>query len=68
MMELLGSAWLGSLAFAATFGLLVIFLWMIPDEQLGYDKSKPPAYRNVRYWAVGIALAQMGIYLFLGTT
>lgn len=57
---------IGRLAFAGVFALLVIWLIVVPRHRIGQAEQRPPCWRNVRVWAIGIAAVQMAVYLFWG--
>ncbi len=56
----------GRLAFAAVFFALAIWLVVMPKQLLGEDGATgpKPIWKQVRTWAVFIAVVQLFIYLF----
>ncbi|MHB8900828.1 MAG: hypothetical protein ACYC6Y_18925 [Thermoguttaceae bacterium] len=57
---------IGRLAFAGVFALLIFWLILIPGRRIGHAQQTPPWWRNVRFWAIGVAAVQMAVYLFWG--
>jgi hypothetical protein len=60
------AAWGGKAAFIGVFASLVLLLLLIPASVLGEAERRVPAWRNVRWWAILIAVAQIVIYAWLG--
>lgn len=60
------SPWAGKAAFMGTFALLILVLICMPVHLGGEAKSKPGWWRNVRVWAILIALVQIIVYAWWG--
>lgn len=60
-----GSPEVGRWVFAGVFALLTLWLLFLPGRLIGQPHGPPPWYRNVRVWALFVAVAQMLVYLFL---
>jgi hypothetical protein len=56
----------GKLAFVAVMLVLAIWLLLIPRSLIGQEERVPPPWRNVRWWAVGVAVAQLLVYAVWG--
>lgn len=61
-----GADWLGKAAFIGVFVALVVLLASLPARMLGETECRPPMWRNVRAWAILIAVAQILVYSFWG--
>jgi hypothetical protein len=61
-----GAGWMGKAAFIGAFVALIILLASLPAKMLGETERRPPFWRNVRVWAILVALAQILIYSFWG--
>ena len=59
------STW-GKWVFVAAMALLVLWLVVMPRRLIGQEHQVPPWWRNVRVWAIVVALVQMGVYLYFG--
>ena len=55
----------GRWVFALVFALLAIWIFLIPAERIG-QTGPVPLWRNVRFWAVLVALTQVVIYFWWG--
>ena len=55
---------LGRLAFAGVFGVLVVWLLVIPSSRLTEEDESTIWWKRSRTWAVIVATSQMLIYLF----
>lgn len=53
----------GKLAFAGVFGVLLIWLLVIPSSRLTEDDESTVWWKRSRTWAVAVAASQMLIYL-----
>ena len=62
---LAGEFW-GKIAFAGIFLVLAASLALLPGRFIGQEGGRPRPWRNVRYWAIGIALVQLLVYAILG--
>jgi hypothetical protein len=56
----------GRIAFAGIFLVLAVCLALLPGRFIGQEGGRPPLWKNVRYWAIGIALVQLLVYAVLG--
>ncbi len=61
-----GSPTVGTAAFVAVFAALTLWLLLIPGRLIGQADGRPPWHRNVRVWAVLVAVTQMLVYVLLG--
>lgn len=61
-----GADWMGKAAFIGAFVALIILLASLPAKMLGETDRPPPLWRNVRAWAILVAVAQIFIYAFWG--
>lgn len=61
-----GADWMGKAAFIGAFVALIILLASLPAKMLGETERRPPLWRNVRAWAILIAVAQILVYAFWG--
>jgi hypothetical protein len=59
-------AWAGKAAFIGAFLLLVLVLVRLPPHLAGETKPRAPWWRNVRVWAILIAVTQIVIYACWG--
>ena len=50
------------LIYAAVLALVLL----LPPSFLGEDQEPRPWWRNVRFWAAFVAIAQMGVYAIWG--
>jgi hypothetical protein len=55
---------LGRLAFAGVFGVLIVWLLVIPSSRLMVEDDSSVWWKRSRTWAVIVATSQMLIYLF----
>ena len=53
----------GRLAFAGVFGVLVVWLLVIPSSRLMEEDESTVWWKRARTWAVIVATTQMLIYL-----
>ncbi len=63
---LAAGTFLGKAAFAGLYLILAGGLALVPRRWLGQEGAAPPPWRNVRYWAIAIALVQFLVYAVLG--
>ncbi len=56
----------GRVAFVGIYLVLAICLALLPGQFIGQEGGRPRPWRNIRYWAIGIALAQLLVYAVLG--
>ncbi len=61
-----GADWIGKAAFIGVFVALIVLLASLPAKMLGETERRPPLWRNVRAWAILVAVAQILIYSFWG--
>jgi hypothetical protein len=59
-------AWAGKAAFIGAFLALVVVLVLLPPRLAGESAGRPPWWRNVRFWAILIALTQIALYAWWG--
>ncbi len=52
----------GKWVFVGALGLVLLWLIVMPRSLIGQTKSRPPWWRNVRFWAIVICLVQIWIY------
>lgn len=71
-----GSVQVGSWVIAGLFGLLILWLLLVPKRLLGTPEAEaagePPAARHswlssARFWAVVVAFIQLLVYLFFSS-
>jgi hypothetical protein len=70
-----GSVQVGSWVIASLFGLLILWLLLVPKQLLGSPDSDaagglPPSLSwltNARFWAVVVAFIQLLVYLFFSS-
>lgn len=53
-------------AFVGVFALLLVWLLFLPANLLGPDEARKPWWRNVRFWAVMVTIAQICVYSYWG--
>jgi hypothetical protein len=61
-----GPAWAGKAAFIGVFVLLILVLIKLPPRLAGETGRRPPWWRNVRVWAIIIAVTQIILYAWWG--
>jgi len=59
-----GGLW-GKITFAGLFLVLAAGLAFLPGRWIGME-GRPRPWRNVRYWAIAIALVQLLVYAIFG--
>ncbi len=62
----MGNVFWGKVAIVSVFALVTVWLIVMPDRFIGQDKVKPPFWKNTRYWAIFVALAEICIYIRFG--
>lgn len=65
-MQPVGGPLLGKAAFVAVFALLLVWLLVLPMRFIDQEGIRRPWWRNVRFWAVLVTLAQIGVYCYWG--
>ena len=60
-----GDIW-GRIAFAGLFLILAVSLALIPGRFIGQEGRRPRPWRDVRCWAIAIAIVQLLVYAILG--
>lgn len=61
-----GAGWMGKAAFIGVFVALIVLLASLPARMLGETECRPALWRNVRAWAILVAVAQIFIYTLWG--
>ncbi len=61
-----GAGWMGKAAFIGVFVALIVLLASLPARMLGETECRPAPWRNVRAWAILVAVAQILIYTLWG--
>ena len=59
-----GEIW-GKITFSGLFLVLAACLAFLPGRWIGME-GRPRPWRNVRYWAIAIALVQLLVYAIFG--
>ena len=57
---------LGQIAFMAVFAVVFLWILFLPRNLISEEERNAPWWRNVRYWAMFVAAAQIGVYFYLG--
>ena len=57
---------LGKIAFIAVFAAVFLWILFLPKNLLAEEEARAPWWRNVRFWAMFVAAAQIGVYVYLG--
>jgi len=60
-----GDIW-GRVCFAGVFLVLAVGLALVPAKFIGQEGGRPRPWKDVRCWAIAIALAQLLVYAILG--
>jgi hypothetical protein len=60
-----GSFW-GKAAFVGVFAALLVWLLLLPAQLIDEERVRRPWWRNVRFWAILVTIAQIGVYVFWG--
>lgn len=66
LFALFAAASIGKWAFVAAFGLLLVWLLLMPRRLIGQADRCPPWWRNVRVWAVVVCTLQIWVYAWFG--
>jgi len=53
-------------AFVGVFALLLVWLLFLPTRLIDKEGLSRPWWRNVRFWAVVVTIAQICVYLYWG--
>ncbi len=62
-----GAASLGAkAAFVGVFALLLLWLLFLPARLVDEEAVRQPWWRNTRFWAVLVTLAQIWVYAYWG--
>jgi hypothetical protein len=56
----------GRIAFAGIYLVVAASLALLPARFIGQEGARPPLWKNVRCWAIAIALVQLVVYAVLG--
>lgn len=56
----------GKAAFIGVFVALLVWLLFLPTRLIDEQGVRRPWWRNVRFWAVVVTLAQIGVYFYWG--
>ena len=62
----LAAASVGKWVFVGALLLLLIWLIAMPRRLIGQAEQVPPWWRNVRFWAIVVAVVQISIYAWFG--
>jgi hypothetical protein len=62
----MAAPWMDKAAFMGAFALLILVLICLPAHLAGKAEGRPRWWRNVRMWAILIALIQMLVYAWWG--
>ncbi len=57
---------LGKAAFVGVFVLLLFWLLFLPAGLIDDEGARKPWWRNVRFWAIAVTMAQIGVYTYWG--
>ena len=57
---------LGKAAFVGVFVALLIWLLLLPARLIDQEGIRRPWWRNVRFWAVVVTIAQICVYAYWG--
>jgi hypothetical protein len=57
---------MGKWAFVGALGLVLVWLLVMPRRLIGQADAAPPWWRNVRVWAIVVAVVQIGVYAWFG--
>ena len=53
---------LGKAAFVSVFVVLLVWLLLLPARLIDQEGVRRPWWRNVRFWAVVVTIAQIWVY------
>lgn len=56
----------GKAAFVGVFVALLVWLLLLPPRLIDQQGLRRPWWRNVRFWAVVVTLAQIWVYYYWG--
>ena len=56
----------GQAAFVGVFVALLVWLLFLPARLIDQEGVRRPWWRNARFWAVLVTIAQIGVYVFWG--
>lgn len=56
----------GKAAFVGVFALLLLWLVFMPAGLLDQEGARKPWWRNVRFWAILVTIAQICVYTYWG--
>jgi len=56
----------GKAAFVGVFVALLVWLLLLPPRLIDEQGLRRPWWRNVRFWAVVVTLAQIWVYYYWG--
>ena len=65
VVPLASGPWLGKVAFAGVFVLLLVWLLLMPARLID-EQPDTPWWRRARWWAVLVCSIQIGVYLYWG--
>ena len=57
---------LGRAAFVGVFVVLLVWLLLLPTRLIDQEGVRRPWWRNVRFWAVVVTIAQIWVYSYWG--
>ena len=57
---------LGRAAFVSVFVVLLVWLLFLPSHLVDQEGVRRPWWRNVRFWAVVVTIAQIWVYSYWG--
>ena len=57
---------LGKAAFVGVFVALLLWLLLLPARLIDQQGVRRPWWRNARFWAILVTIAQIGVYVFWG--
>lgn len=60
-----GSLW-GKAAFVGVFVALLVWLLLLPVRLVDPEGVRRPWWRNARFWAIVVTIAQISVYVFWG--
>ncbi len=60
-----GPLW-GKAAFVGVFVALLVWLLLLPTRFIDQEGVRRPWWRNARFWAVLVTIAQIGVYVVWG--
>ena len=57
---------LGKAAFVGVFVVLLLWLLLLPARLIDQEGVRRPWWRNARFWAILVTIAQIGVYVVWG--